>query len=335
MGLLCVLSSSSASCRDTEDNLELSTLWYNNSVLVRLLVKGYRTEEVKTMKYDPNNRKFFFNEEKILSSESAAACRQQFDSWQKESISNITGVIADSMRDQNGMIQGSKVLGSLGALSVLIGIIAIAMSFIIKRYDVGAWIISAICAFLGAVMFFGPTGRETSKFYEEGSISQRIQGLILLIGAIIIVMLRLSTSDPLSVRFVISVLFALALTLFMAMVIKCIGYKNSGNSVYREEVEAKVIGYVRTYEAYDEMSVSSLNSPVFEYYYGGSKYQSYLDIMDNGDNGQLEVGSTCKIKISPEDPEKVMGNTKNIIDGPVVFAILCFVAAVIFLILML
>lgn len=312
---------------------KLLALWYNIGVLVRLLVKGYMTEEVKTMKYDPNDRKFFFNEEKILSSESAVACRKHYDSWQKDTINNLPGVIVDYLKDEDGRLQGSMVLGSFGTVCVFVGIIAIVMCFIVKRYDIAAWIICAIIAFFGAVLFAQPATR--AKAFEEGVFSRRIQGLILLIGAIIIAVLRLISSDPLALRFVISILFALSVTLFLSMIIKCIGYNNAGNSVYREEVDAKVIGYVRTYEHYDEMSVISKISPVFEYYFEGNKYQSYLDILDTGDNGKLDVGSSCKIKISPDDPEKVMGDSKNFMDGPVVFTVLCFVAAVILLVMML
>ncbi len=262
------------------------------------------TEEVKTMKYDPNDRKFFFNEEKILSSESAVACRKNYDSWQKDTINNLPGVIVDYLKDEDGRLQGSMVLGSFGTVCVFVGIIAIVMCFIVKRYDIAAWIICAIIAFFGAVLFAQPTTR--AKAFEEGVFSRRIQGLILLIGAIIIAVLRLIS-----------------------------GYKNAGNSVYREAVDAKVIGYIRTYEHYDEMSVISKISPVFEYYFEGNKYQSYLDVLDTGDNGKLDVGSSCKIKISPDDPEKVMGDSKNFMDGPVVFTVLCFVAAVILLVMML
>ena len=68
------------------------------------------TEEVKTMKYDPNDRKFFFNEEKILTSESAVACRKNYDSWQKDTINNLPGVIVDYLKDEDGRLQGSMVL---------------------------------------------------------------------------------------------------------------------------------------------------------------------------------------------------------------------------------
>ena len=141
------------------------------------------TEEVKTMKYDPNDRKFFFNEEKILSSESAVACRKNYDSWQKDTINNLPGVIVDYLKDEDGRLQGSMVLGSFGTVCVFVGIIAIVMCFIVKRYDIAAWIICAIIAFFGAVLFAQPTTR--AKAFEEGVFSRRIQGLILLICSVV------------------------------------------------------------------------------------------------------------------------------------------------------
>ena len=139
--------------------------------------------------------------------------------------------------------------------------------------------------------------------------------------------------------YLLALLCEIAAVLFLAMLVKTIGYVKAPKTVYSEEVNATCIGYVRTYNSNGDHDAFPIflpvHSPVFEYYYGGTKYQAYYDLLQNGKDGKIPVGSGTKIRIDPASPGRVYGDNKNLLSGPVSGTILFFVVAVVLLILLL
>ena len=57
------------------------------------------------------------------------------------------------------------------------------------------------------------------------------------------------------------------------------------------------------------------------------------DILERGKDGKIPVGSSCTIKIDPDDPSRVMGNCKTYAATPAIFAFCALVASIVLTIL--
>ena len=173
----------------------------------------------------------------------------------------------------------------------------------------------------------------------ESILCQRIGGAVSLLGAAGLIAVHFLYPRDNMTRYVLALACEIAIVLFLAMLIKTIGYVTAPKTVYSEEVNATCIGYVRTYDSngdHDQMPVFlPVHSPVFEYHYNGVKYQAYYDLFQNGKDGKILVGSETKIRIDPNSPGRVYGDNKNLLSGPLCATILSFVASVaLFIILM-
>lgn len=291
------------------------------------------------MIYDPENREVYFSTEMIQSEADADASYEHFKAYQQECIRNPGIMFKNQMRDADGLPSTAKTVAGVVISIGFIGcIIAAVLCIAIKKYEYIPWIIGAVMIILGIAPFV-PSNPKKANGFAESLLCQRIGGAISLLGAAGLIAVHFLYPKDNTVLYLLALLCEIAIVIFLAMLVKTIGYVKAPKTVYSEEVSATCIGYVRTYNSdgdQDSMPVFlPVHSPVFEYYYGGNKYQSYYDLFLNGKDGKIPVGSETKIRIDPDSPGRVYGDNKNLLSGPLCAAILSFAAAIVLLILLL
>lgn len=231
-----------------------------------------------------------------------------------------------------------KVFSIIVGIAIFGGIFGTILCLPVKKYENIPWIMGALMLVLG-IFSLVCAQLQGSKVFAESVFSQRLEGIIGVLGAFGLLAVKfLFPRDDIG-KWVMAVFCEIGFVLFLVMTVKLISYVRAPKSVYTEEVLATCIGYVRTYvsnSSADEIpTYTALNSPVFEYYYGGSKYQAYYDVMDSGKDGKISVGSGQVIRINPEDPSHILGSIKRRIEGPLAFAIASLIATIILLVLIL
>ena len=291
------------------------------------------------MLYDPENREVYFSTEMIQSEADANASYEHFKAYQQACINNPGIMFKNQMRDADGVPSNAKTAaGVIAGIAFILCIIAAVLCIPIKKYEYIPWIIGALMLVLGIVPFVASKPQKAAGF-AESVLCQRIGGAVSLLGAAGLIAVHFLYPKDNMTLYLLALLCEIAAVLFLAMLVKTIGYVKAPKTVYSEEVKATCIGYVRTYNSngdHDSMPVFlPVHSPVFEYYYGGTKYQAYYDLFQNGKDGKIPVGSETKIRIDPNSPGRVYGDNKNFLSGPLCAAILSFAAAIVLLILLL
>lgn len=290
------------------------------------------------MIYDPENREVYFSTEMIQSEADAKVSYEHFKAYQQECISNPGTMFKNQMRDADGVPGTAKTaIGVAVSIAVIVCIIAAILCIPIKKYEYIPWIIGAVMLVLGIAPFVAANPQKAAGF-AESLLCQRIGGAVTLIGAAGLIAVHFLYPKDNMLLYLLALSCEIAIVVFLAMLVKTIGYVTAPKTVYSEEVSATCIGYVRTYNSgdHDTMPVFlPVHSPVFEYYYGGVKYQSYYDLFLNGKDGKIPVGSETKIRIDPDSPGRVYSDNRNILSGPVCAAILAFAAALVLLIILL
>ena len=289
------------------------------------------------MRFDPNNGELFFNEEMILSEESSKIFSDHFMSWSHECVKNPGMWFKNSMPDSDGDSKIPQIAWVIAGIGLFAGILGTLLCLPVKRYDLIPWIMGAAMAVAGIVSLVFPVIKGT-KAFSESALAIRVEGAIGLLGAIGQVIIKFVVPYENLFRFVMIVMLELCIVFVLVMTVKAIGIFNAPKSIYREEVQAACIGYVRTYESYGTDGAGCnyypVHSPVFEYRYNGEIYRSYYDLMITGKDAKIPVGGTCQIKIDPDEPERVMGNCKKYGATPLLFAFFGLCAVVVLVILL-
>lgn len=284
------------------------------------------------MRYDPDNRKYYFNKEMILSEQGKRELSECYDQYGMEMMASPFETMNDAMKRAPGS-HGEKILSVLIGVSLFIGIVATAICLSAKQFDAAYWIMIFLFFIFGIIFavrpFFG-----VSDSFSESVIMVRIEGVVSLLTAAGVFLAGRMVTDHSSVRFIMTAVIAAMIGLFIIMLIKTIGYIFVRQTVYRQTVDATCIGYIRTYESASNESLTPVYAPVYDYSYEGVRYQAFPDIMDRGTDGTVQVGSSCKIGIDPNRPACVNCNAKRYVVTMSVFALMFLAAAIILFVLL-
>ena len=293
------------------------------------------------MRYDPEDRELYFSTEMIQSKEGSEASYEHFKAYQQEMLDHPRKWFGKMTQTVDGEPQ-NPVPGIIVGLALFGGILCTIFCLCLQNFEYIPWILGAVMLILGVFSVFnaGVSAKKVLGF-TESALCQRIEGVIGILGGIGLFVLGLVYPKDVPVIFALAVFCEVSLVLFLVMLVKTIAYKTASKSVYSKEIQAECIGYVRTYEVQHSGTEGNIpdyipmSSPVFEYYYGGNKYQSCYDNFDVSENGTVEVGSKSAIRINPDAPEHVLGSNKKYYHTPLIFAIVGFAAFVVLLILIL
>lgn len=290
------------------------------------------------MRYDPEDNKLYFSTEMIPDEADTQACLEHFKAYQHESMAHLGTWAKNEMKDADGNTSSAKTAASVViSIVFILCIVAAILCIPVNRYDLIPWFIGADMFIVGIGMVITPNAKKATGF-AESVLCQRTGGVISLLGAIGLILVSLLYPKENMALYAIALFCEIALVVFLAMLVKTIGVLRAPKSVYSQEVQATCIGYVRTYTAHtsdggpaDEIP---LHSPVFEYYFEGVKYQSYYDLLLDGKDGNIPVGSTVKIKVNPDSPSLIYGDYQNRLFTPLVITIVAFAAFVVFAVLL-
>lgn len=293
------------------------------------------------MRYAPEDKKYYFSTEMILSKDGSEASYEHFKAYQQEMLAHPKSWFARYSKTVDGEPQ-NPVPGIIIGVAFFAGILCSIFCLCLQRFEYLPWILGTVMVLLGvSSLFIAGTSAKKFEGFAESALCQRIEGVIGILGGIGLVVLNFVCPKDVPVIFALSIFCEVSLVIFFVMLVKTIGYKTASKSVYSEEVQADCIGYARTFEAQTTGTEGNLpdyipmTSPVFEYYYGGQKYQSCYDNFDISANGTIEVGSRSAIRINPDAPEHVLGSNKKYYHTPLIFAVVGFASFVVLLILIL
>ena len=291
------------------------------------------------MRYGPEDKKYYFSTEMIQSKEGSEACYEHFKAYQKDMLDHPRKWFGKFSETADGDPQ-NPVPGIIVGVALLGGILSVILCLCVQKFEYLPWILGAVMLILGVFSIFN-AGTSPKKIagFTESALCQRIEGVIGILGGIGLIVLNFIYPKDVPVIFALSIFCEVSLVVFLVMLVKTIDYKTASKSVYSEEIQADCIGYARTFEAQttgtegDLPDYIPMSSPVFEYYYGGQKYQSCYDNFDVSANGTIEVGSRSAIRINPDAPEHVLGSNKKHYHTPLIFAVVGFASFVVLLIL--
>ena len=289
------------------------------------------------MRYNPDDHELYFNKEMILSEAESAINGEHFKAYQYECLEHPGKWLGGALKDADGETTGKTIAGTISGVVLFGGILAALICLSVKKYDVIPWILCAAIGLISVFTIVFPTA-EGNKVFAESTLAQRIEGAIGVLCVIGLIVITFTVPPEDKARYIMIIVLELCIALFLAMLVKTVGILNAPKSIYREEIRAECIGYVRTFESQSDGSGGSyypVHSPVYEYNYDGQKYQSYCDILYRGKNGTVPVGSSCEIRIDPDNPSRVMGNCRYYAITPCCFAILAFIVDVVLLVLLL
>ncbi|MBO4635526.1 MAG: hypothetical protein J5685_00090 [Clostridiales bacterium] len=164
---------------------------------------------------------------------------------------------------------------------------------------------------LGFYSAFRPSPGQTSSNYYDGQTStgNKKNGIFIgIVGLAGMVPLFLTKAVGTNQAFLL-----MGVSLFtvvgLFMIFGFFGSLSIKNRKYRENVNARCIGYVREVDSRDggENGANRYflkTSPIFEYSYEGRTYKSIYDRMINGKDADVDLGSTM-INIDPDHPEDI------------------------------
>ncbi len=290
------------------------------------------------MRYDPEDKQYYFSQVMVPDKAETEASYDHFKAYQQDSINHLGTWARNQVKDADGNTStGKTIAGFICSFAFIACIAAAVLCIPVKRYDLIPWFIGGLMIFVGILMTVNPNNKKAAGF-AESILFQRIGGVISLLGGIGLFVVSLVYPKDNVTLYVIAMLCEISVVVFLAMLVKLIGYFKAPKNVYTKQIEAACIGYVRTYYTLatgDTLNQENpVNSPVFEYYYEGEKYQAFYDIMMEGTDGKIPVGSKTKIKINPDIPSSVYGGMSNSLSGPLVFTIVSFAAVVVFTVLL-
>ena len=295
----------------------------------------------QVMRYDPEDKQYYFSTEMIQSKEGSEACYEHFKAYQKDMLDNPRKVFGKMTRTADGEPQ-NPIPGIIMGVALFGGILGTIFSLCLQKFEYIPWILGAAMLLLGVPSFFTADVSATKvQGFTESTLCLRIEAVIGILGGTGLMMLGFLYPKDVPVVYALAVFCGVSLVVFLVMLVKTIDYATVAKSVYKEEIQADCIGYVRTYEVQNSGPESNMpdyipmSSPVFEYYYGGSKYQSCYDNFDVSENGKIEVGSKTAIRINPEAPEHVLGSNKKYYHTPMVLAVVSLAAFIVLLVLIL
>ena len=290
------------------------------------------------MRYDPEDNEYYFNTVMVPDEAETRASYDHFKAYQRDSLAHLGTWAGNMMKDADGNTSTGKTIAGLACSFAFIACIAAAVLCIpIKRYDLIPWFIGGLMLFFGILMIVTPNNKKAAGFAESIAF-QRAGGVISLLGGIGLFAVSIIYPKDNMMLYAMAMFCEIAIVIFLAMLVKLIGYIKAPGNVYTKEIEATCIGYVRSY--YTLMTSESCNqespvySPVFEYYYDGEKYQAFYDIPLEGTDGKIPVGSKSRIKINPDNPSAVFGGMSNQLSGPLAATLLSFAASVVLMILL-
>lgn len=224
-------------------------------------------------------------------------------------IKNLNSMMNGDNSDTNDDSPIKKVFGIILGLIFVGGMLTSIAFVIMKDLVMFGFIFTGLFLLAGILLLLGQGSMPFNT--ANAGIKSKITGLYLVCATSAILSLLIIRDRFLDAElfvWIMSVAFGMSGLWLMATALTD---KFSGRLVYREEVSARCKGYVR-FVNYESSSAESIRtgyiytSPVFEYFYGGVKYESLYDSFILGPEADIPYETVTTIRIDPKKPYNVL-----------------------------
>ena len=266
------------------------------------------------MRFKPDFKRWHFSTKQFIENDEYQEIIDDYHDFQRR-------MLKVDLRDMNHEMYGTpkpsedQDAGSKGRKIVLGGLliaafICCALALILKQILLFGIIFTSLFFIAGAVLAF--TGQADPGQAASKKIRNRIIGIFIMLGSVAILSLiimrdRFSQSEM--IVWMASALFGLS---GLGIITIAIVDKLSAKLIYREQIDAKCVGYVRMADSENDASNGGMArtymyiSPVFEYFYKGENIKAVYDTFPVGDSSDIALDTSAKIRINPGHPEDIM-----------------------------
>ena len=293
------------------------------------------------MLYNKENTRLKFSTDQYISDEEYSAMVHEYNELVKD-------VLRTGMKDFRTRLDGEavykraddddvedlsrKVKMVIGSILVIAFFAALIISLITRHYVIFGYMFSGVFFLAGISLLV--TGKSGNIESASASAGNRVWGLFMVaMSATIMVLIFLRDSFSSSQLFVWIGVVGFGLSGIMLLIVMIMNAA-ADKFIYKEEVDAKCIGYVRKVDRLNEDNSGPSHpymfiSPVFDYTYDGVRYESIYDSLVMMRSSDIELNSYTTIHIDPKHPEGVMSPITKSKTGGVVTLIMgiAFVAA--------
>ena len=264
------------------------------------------------MLYDREFKRWVFSEESVISSEERENLIYDYNEFRKEmlhtDIRDINHELYGAPRRPENESTAAKIRNVAVTVLVLGALVCCVLALLMHNIFLFGIFFCSFFFMAGAILAF--TGQTNAKDTPTRKERGRVTGVFIMLGSgaiLSLILLHDRFSQGELIVWIASAAFGLS---GLCLVCLSIIDKLSAKIFYKEEIDAKCIGYVRMVDTESDnegppMTVMYI-SPVFEYSYEGQRIEALYDVMEIGSSSNIGLGSYTTIRINPDHPEDVM-----------------------------
>lgn len=266
------------------------------------------------MRYNRDFKRWKFSTDRIIETEEYQWMIDEYDEFRKKmlhvDIRDMNHELYGMPKRDGNESTGSKIRNAVITILVIGAFISCAVALILKQILVFGILFCSLFFVAGAIMVF--TGQADTNDTPSKKIRGRIIGIFIMLGSgaiLSLILLRDRFLEAEMLVWIASAAFGLA---GLCLVCLAIIDKLSDKIIYKEEIDAKCIGYIRMVDSQSDSDggppmTYMYISPVFEYSYEGQRIEAVYDTLQLGDCCDIELDSYARIRIDPKHPEDIMG----------------------------
>ncbi len=271
------------------------------------------------MRYNRDFERLKFSTEQNIDSATCDRLIQEHESFSFSAltadIKNLNNMMNGNPIEEEDSI-GKKIFGIVLGVIYIGGMLTVVACAVMKYLVLLGYVFAGLFLLTGILMLIGQASMPFNT--ANAGIKTKITGVYLFCTSASIISL-IAMRD----RFFGAELFVWIMSAAFGMsglwlMATALVDKMSGRLIYREEVSARCMGYVRFVNFDSSASADGghhgrvayiYTSPVFEYSYGGVKYESLYDSFLIGPAADVSYGAVTTIKIDPKNPSNVFSPT--------------------------
>lgn len=265
------------------------------------------------MLYDRDFKRWKFSTDRVIETEVYQGMIDEYEEFRRKmlrvDIRDMNHELYGAPKHDENESAGSKIKNAVVTVLVLGAFVCCVLALILKKILLFGILFCSLFLVAGAILAF--TGETNPKDSPSRRVRGRVIGVFIMLGAgaiLSLILLRERFSQAELLIWMASVAFGLAGLCIIAIAIID---KLSAKIFYKEEIDAKCIGYVRMVDSDSDSDggppmTYMMISPVFEYSYEGQRIEAVYDKLQMGDCSDIELGSFTKIRINPNHPEDVL-----------------------------
>jgi len=266
------------------------------------------------MRFKPDFKRWHFSTKQFIETEEYQDIMADYHDFQrsmlKVDIRDMNREMYGTPKNTEDASTSSKVRNTVLGVLFIAAFICMILALVLKQLLVFGIIFTSLFFIAGGILAF--TGQADPGQAASKKFRSRIIGIFIMLGSVAVlslILLRDRFSQGELLVWMASALFGLS---GLGIITIAIVDKLSAKIIYKEEIDAKCVGYVRMADSENDTSSKSMPrtymyiSPVFEYFYNGEKIKAVYDTFPIGDYSDIALDTSAKIRINPAHPEDIM-----------------------------